>query len=129
MESTPCYTFAPWVGSFTCLNIATKYKAFVLMSYLFISRFITKFYFIIQLAYWVHNFPELYFQKVKKEEMSARVQYTLLYLAFISAAYLLKSVNFCVNSINSVLNVRPFGYNNTSVIRYKFNKNVSDYLL
>ena len=65
-----------------------KYIAFNLFFFFF--RFITKFYFIIQLAYWVHNFPELYFQKVKKEEMSARIQYTLLYLVFIAAAYLLK---------------------------------------
>jgi len=28
--------------------------------------FIVKFYFIVQLAYWVHSFPELYFQKTKK---------------------------------------------------------------
>jgi len=28
--------------------------------------FVGKFYFIIQLAYWFHSFPELYFQKVKK---------------------------------------------------------------
>ncbi|KAL4217733.1 protein transport [Mactra antiquata] len=51
--------------------------------------FIMKFYFIIQIAYWIHNFPELYFQKVKKDEMQGRIQYTVLYLVFISAAYVL----------------------------------------
>ncbi|XP_076437685.1 translocating chain-associated membrane protein 1-like 1 [Babylonia areolata] len=51
--------------------------------------FIVKFFFIIQIAYWLHCFPELYFQKVKKEEMLGRVQYITLYLVFIVAAYVL----------------------------------------
>lgn len=51
--------------------------------------FIVKFFFIIQIAYWVHNFPELYFQKIKRDEMKGRIQYTLLYIIFIAAAYFL----------------------------------------
>jgi len=51
--------------------------------------FIIKFYFIIQIAYWIHCFPELYFQKVKKDEMPTRITYAVLYLIFITAAYLL----------------------------------------
>ncbi len=43
-----------------------------------------------QLSYWVHCLPELYFQKIKKDEMSARVQYAMLYMMFITAAYILK---------------------------------------
>lgn len=76
------------------------------MTYLF------KFYFIIQISYWLHCFPELYFQKVKKDEMSARITYckscsfvvlqscvqwfgtfslaASLYLIFFTAAYVLK---------------------------------------
>jgi len=53
------------------------------MSYLF------KFYYIIQIAYWLHAFPELYFQKVKKDELPTRVTYSTLYLVFFTAAYLL----------------------------------------
>ncbi|KAJ8321932.1 hypothetical protein KUTeg_000403 [Tegillarca granosa] len=53
--------------------------------------FILKFFFIIQIAYWIHCFPELYFQKVKKEEMSARIHYAVLYLVFIAVAF---SLNF-----------------------------------
>ncbi|CAH1775643.1 unnamed protein product [Owenia fusiformis] len=53
--------------------------------------FMIKFYFIIQLSYWTHCVPELYFQKVKKEEMSGRLQYTLLSFVFIAGAY---SLNF-----------------------------------
>lgn len=51
--------------------------------------FVNKFYYIIQLAYWLHSFPELYFQKTKKEEMSSRIQYAVLYLLFIGGAYVL----------------------------------------
>jgi len=51
--------------------------------------FIVKFYFIIQIAYWIHCFPELYFQKVKKDEMSSRITYAALYIVFITAAYVL----------------------------------------
>lgn len=51
--------------------------------------FMFKFYFIVQFAYWLHCYPELYFQKVKKDEMKPRIIYTTLYLAFLSAAYVL----------------------------------------
>eukprot|EP00095_Tigriopus_kingsejongensis_P011064 snap_masked-scaffold23_size669530-processed-gene-2.9 protein:Tk11064 transcript:snap_masked-scaffold23_size669530-processed-gene-2.9-mRNA-1 annotation:"translocating chain-associated membrane protein 1-like 1" len=49
--------------------------------------FTFKFYFIVQLAYWLHILPELYFQKVKREDMPARIQYAALYLVFIGGAY------------------------------------------
>merc|ERR1712051_194701 len=49
--------------------------------------FLFKFYFSIQISYWLHIFPELYFQKTKKEEMGEKIQYAVLYLVFIGAAY------------------------------------------
>ncbi|XP_064652985.1 translocating chain-associated membrane protein 1-like 1 isoform X2 [Lineus longissimus] len=51
--------------------------------------FIIKFFFIIQMAYWLHGFPELYFMKIKKEEIPMRCQYITLYFVFILAAYCL----------------------------------------
>ncbi|XP_071961572.1 translocating chain-associated membrane protein 1-like [Antedon mediterranea] len=48
-----------------------------------------KFYFIIQIAYWLHTFPEIYFQKVKKDEMSYRLRYQILYTVVIIAGFLL----------------------------------------
>jgi len=51
-------------------------------------NFMFKFFYIVQIAYWLHIFPELYFQKVKKEDMPARIQYAVLYLLFIGGAYL-----------------------------------------
>ncbi|XP_065652096.1 translocating chain-associated membrane protein 1-like 1 [Hydra vulgaris] len=51
--------------------------------------FMNKFYFILQIAYWLHCFPELYFMKVKKEDVKEKVPIYCLYLAFISAAYIM----------------------------------------
>jgi len=58
--------------------------------------FMFKFYFIVQLAYWLHCYPELYFQKVKKDEMKPRIIYTTLYLAFLTAAYVLNFTRIAI---------------------------------
>lgn len=81
-----------------------------------------KFFYLTQLAYWLHALPELYFQKVRKvsdvtwsaprtrvhvlletrqraarfvfqEEISRQLQYICLYLLHVAAAYLLKYVS------------------------------------
>ncbi|KAM6954286.1 translocating chain-associated membrane protein 2 [Aplochiton taeniatus] len=52
-------------------------------------RFQVKFFYLTQLAYWLHTLPELYFQKVRKEEIPRQLKYICLYLLHISAAYLL----------------------------------------
>lgn len=49
--------------------------------------FMVKFYFILQIAYWIHCYPELFFMKVRSEDISSKVTIYTLYLAFISAAY------------------------------------------
>ncbi|XP_050538696.1 translocating chain-associated membrane protein 1 [Daktulosphaira vitifoliae] len=49
--------------------------------------FSTKFFYIIQFAYWAHILPELYFQKIKKEEMFNKIKYSILYMAFVSTIY------------------------------------------
>jgi len=48
-----------------------------------------KFYYIAQLAYWIHAYPELYFQKAKKDEVWSQVQYITIYLVFVTVAYVL----------------------------------------
>jgi len=58
--------------------------------------FAFKFFFIAQIAYWLHVFPELYFQKVKKEDMSAKIQYACVYLAFIVPAYYMRFSRVCM---------------------------------
>merc|ERR1711970_763694 len=52
--------------------------------------FLFKFFFIIQISYWLHVFPELYFQKTKKEDMPPKIQYASLYLIFITASYMFR---------------------------------------
>nr|XP_015194520.1 PREDICTED: translocating chain-associated membrane protein 2 [Lepisosteus oculatus] len=52
-------------------------------------RFQVKFFYLFQLAYWLHALPELYFQKVRKEEMPRQLKYISLYLLHITVAYLL----------------------------------------
>ncbi|XP_067608817.1 translocating chain-associated membrane protein 2 isoform X2 [Pseudorca crassidens] len=50
--------------------------------------FQVKFFYLCQLAYWLHALPELYFQKVRKEEIPRQLQYICLYLVHIAGAYL-----------------------------------------
>ncbi|XP_048831025.1 translocating chain-associated membrane protein 2-like isoform X1 [Brienomyrus brachyistius] len=52
-------------------------------------RFQVKLFYLFQLAYWLHTLPELYFQKVRKEEMPRQLAYISLYLLHITLAYLL----------------------------------------
>merc|ERR1711931_74520 len=52
--------------------------------------FLFKFFFIIQISYWLHIFTELYFQKTKKEDMPPKIQYATLYLIFITASYMFR---------------------------------------
>jgi translocating chain-associated membrane protein 1 len=52
--------------------------------------FTLKFFYIIQMAYWLHCYPELYFQKTKREELFSRTLYPTIHLVFVVAAYLLK---------------------------------------
>ncbi|KXJ16752.1 translocating chain-associated membrane protein 1 [Exaiptasia diaphana] len=58
--------------------------------------FVLKFYFILQIAHWVHCFPELYFMKARKEEISAKIQLYVQYLFFIWAAYMLNFTHLAI---------------------------------
>ncbi|XP_058831953.1 translocating chain-associated membrane protein 1 [Topomyia yanbarensis] len=51
--------------------------------------FLHKLFFIIQMAYYWHMLPELYFQKVKKDEQKAKVQHALGGFFLIATAYFL----------------------------------------
>ncbi|XP_040823312.1 translocating chain-associated membrane protein 1-like 1 [Ochotona curzoniae] len=48
-----------------------------------------KFFYISQLAYWFHSFPELYFQKTRKQDLPRQLIYIGLHLFHICGAYLL----------------------------------------
>ncbi|KAG5887932.1 hypothetical protein JTB14_003028 [Gonioctena quinquepunctata] len=51
--------------------------------------FLMKLYFIVQLAYNLHEIPELYFQRAKKEEYAAKATESLASVLLISAPYFL----------------------------------------
>merc|ERR1739848_548122 len=68
------------------LNVASLWEGYPHNN----MTFLFKFFFIIQISYWLHIFPELYFQKVKKEVMPAKIQYAILYLTFIVASYVFR---------------------------------------
>lgn len=67
------------------LNISSLWEGYPYHN----MTFMFKFFFVIQVCYWLHCFPELYFQKTKKDEISHRVIYATLYLALLTSAYLL----------------------------------------
>lgn len=66
------------------LNIATLWEGYPHSE----MTFLFKFFYIIQLSYWLHCYPELYFQKVKKEEIPHRVQLASANLVFVTLAYI-----------------------------------------
>ncbi|KAG1666743.1 Translocating chain-associated membrane protein 1-like 1 [Nymphon striatum] len=67
--------------------------------------FMFKFFYIVQLAYWLHCLPELYFQKIKKEEMGPRILYAVLYFVFLSLAYILNftRVALCLTVLHCIV--------------------------
>ncbi|KAL2721584.1 translocating chain-associated membrane protein 1 [Vespula maculifrons] len=51
--------------------------------------FSSKLFFIGQFSYWLHCYPELYFQRVKKEDIAERIIHTTIGLFFTFTAYFL----------------------------------------
>lgn len=49
--------------------------------------FLHKLYFIIQLAYYIHMVPEIYFQRIKKDEQQDKIIHSLAGFAIIGSAY------------------------------------------
>ena len=58
--------------------------------------FITKFYFLIQLAYWTHCYPELYFLKVPNTFIPSRLKLYTVTLVFSAISYYLSLQRFAV---------------------------------
>jgi len=51
--------------------------------------FFTKLFFVLQIAYWLHMYPEIYFQKVKKEDMLSKIKFATVNLALSALIYYL----------------------------------------
>lgn len=52
--------------------------------------FLHKLFFIIQLAYYLHMLPELYFQKVKREDQQPKIVHAIVGFLIVGAAYYFK---------------------------------------
>ncbi|VDK32531.1 unnamed protein product [Taenia asiatica] len=61
-----------------------------------VMPFWIKVFFIVQISYWAHNFPELYFQKIKKNEMPNRIFYSSLFLIGVSAGYFMNFTKLAI---------------------------------
>ncbi|NXV23799.1 TR1L1 protein, partial [Cepphus grylle] len=68
-------------------NLKTHHLVFSYLELLF--SFQVKFFYICQIAYWLHALPELYFQKIQKEDIPRQLCYICLYIVHISGAYIL----------------------------------------
>lgn len=66
------------------LNITSLWKAYPIL-----LTFSSKLFFVGQLSYWLHCYPELYFQRVKREDILPRIVQATIGLIFTVAAYLL----------------------------------------
>lgn len=91
--------------------------------------FMTKFYFIIQMSYWIHVLPELYFQKVKREEMPPKITFALINFVISALIYLfnfsrigitLLFIHHIVNIIFHFSRLMYFSGKNR-IARYSFN--------
>lgn len=51
--------------------------------------FLHKLFFIVQLSYYIHMLPELYFQKIKREEQEPKIKHAICGFTLIGTAYAL----------------------------------------
>ncbi|XP_073957259.1 translocating chain-associated membrane protein 1 [Choristoneura fumiferana] len=49
--------------------------------------FLLKLWWIVQAAYWIHTLPELYFQRIKKDEWTGRTGQAIVAFTFVALAY------------------------------------------
>ena len=49
------------------------------------------------MSYWIHVFPELYFQKVKKEDIPSKITFAIANFVICAAIYVLKWKHFAQN--------------------------------
>lgn len=49
--------------------------------------FLLKLWWIVQASYWIHCIPELYFQRVKKDEWAGRIRQAAAAFSFVALAY------------------------------------------
>ncbi|KPI94867.1 PREDICTED: translocating chain-associated membrane protein 1 [Papilio xuthus] len=81
--------------------------------------FLLKLWWVVQAAYWVHTIPELYFQKVKKDEWAGRIRHAAAAFAFVAAAYGFKfqRVGVCLMVLHSLAEFVAHSYRLNTILR------------
>lgn len=92
--------------------------------------FLTKMFFILQISYWLHTYPELYFQKVKKEDRPSKINFATLNLIICSAIYVINLtrigltlliIDYSVNTLFHFSRILYFfGMQRVSKISFRF---------
>lgn len=91
--------------------------------------FLTKMFFILQISYWLHSYPELYFQKVKKEDRQPKIVFATLNLIICLSVYFLNMTRIGLTlliieySVNSLFHFSRilyfFGQNSISKMSFR----------
>ncbi|XP_013135256.1 PREDICTED: translocating chain-associated membrane protein 1 [Papilio polytes] len=81
--------------------------------------FLLKLWWVVQAAYWVHTIPELYFQKVKKDEWAGRIRQAAAAFAFVAVAYGFKfqRVGVCLMVLHSLAEFVAHSYRLNTIMR------------
>jgi len=128
--------FAFYITSIICAGyIFHDGKYFHTLSYFWTGyphtalTFLTKIFFIMQISYWLHSYPELYFQKVKKEDRAAKIHFATLnlfictaiyYLNFTRIGLLLLVIDYAVSALFHISRILYFmGKESISKISFK----------
>ncbi|XP_041975418.1 translocating chain-associated membrane protein 1 [Aricia agestis] len=81
--------------------------------------FLLKLWWVIQAAYCIHLIPELYFQRIKKDEWSGRIRHAITAFAFLALAYGFKfqRVGVCLVVLHSASEFVAHLYRLNSILR------------
>ncbi|CAG9117604.1 unnamed protein product [Plutella xylostella] len=81
--------------------------------------FLLKLWWIVQAAYWIHTVPELYFQRIKKDEWSGRIRQAFIAFTFVSLAYGFKfqRVGVCLVVLHSLAEFVAHSYRLNNILR------------
>ncbi|CAG4978732.1 unnamed protein product [Parnassius apollo] len=81
--------------------------------------FLLKLWWVVQAAYWLHTIPELYFQRIKKDEWAGRIKYATAAFAFVAVAYVFKfqRVGVCLVVLHSLAEFVAHCYRLNTILR------------
>ncbi|XP_034836393.1 translocating chain-associated membrane protein 1 [Maniola hyperantus] len=81
--------------------------------------FLLKLWWVVQAAYWIHTIPELYFQRIKKDEWSGRIRQAAVAFAFVGLAYGFKfqRVGVCLIVLHALAEFVAHSYRLNTILR------------